>query len=294
MKISNKVRRDLTRAVYLYYQEKLKGGKGEVSMLKNIHKDIANLGKELDMILQNNSIGFNISICSNFIHQTPRVAYTNLKTKKYIEFGDILYLYSEIDSGNIKRETALLMQAKVFEDKKVDSNQLALYETWPEFWYYPSQKYPDTFNLKLFSHPHDGGRYLLLDDSLNNSAFGATMTPEKNLKANQFDNYIENELVGLLEFKRGKMFLNDDWEKAIENLRKKVLLNKKQVAGVSRSQPFMYSMMNQSSLSNINSSNNFLDTDINNDFDEDSKGFWFIQITAKNKEFYQEKSHNLK
>lgn len=284
MNLSNKIRLELTNAIYLYYQEKLKGGKGEVLMLKNIHKNIADLGKELNTIFQNNSLGFNINICSDFVHQTPRVDYTNLNSKEYIEFGDILYLYSEIDSRNIKRETALLMQAKVFENKKVDSNQLTLYETWPEFWYYPLQKYPDIFNLNLSSLPHNGGRYLLLDDSLNNPEFGATMTPEKNLKANQFDNYIENELVGLLEFKRGKMFLSDDWERSIKNLQKRVLQNKKQIAGVSRSQPFMYSMMNQGGSSNINFTNSFLDTDINNNFDEESKGFWLVHITAENKE----------
>jgi hypothetical protein len=280
MNLTNKIRQDLTNCIYNYYREKLEGGVGEVSMLKSIHENIKDLGKEMNTIIQNNSLGFNLTISSNFVHQTPRVSYMNLTSKNYIEFGDILYIYSEKDNANRKRETALLMQAKVFEDKKVDSDQLTLYETWPDFWYHPLQKYPKVFHLNLLSSPHDGGRYLLLDDSLNNQRFGATMTPEKNLKANQFDNYIENELVGLLEFSRGKMLLKDDWEKAIKELHRRILINKKFFSGVPRSQEFMYSLLSQTNSSPMD----FFDNDKNDDFKENSKGFWLVHIIAESRE----------
>jgi hypothetical protein len=144
-----------------------------------------------------------------FIHQTPKVAYTGIK-KTSIEFGDILYLYTETDNKNYKKETALLLQTKVYSDSKVDSDQLTFYTDWPTFWFYSKDVHTARFNVESIPQPHPGGRYLFLDDSNKNLEFASTGTPKPGMKANQFDDYLENELVGLLDFSKGRE-LKGDW-----------------------------------------------------------------------------------
>lgn len=263
MRLPEEIKEALTRETLLFLRDKLNGIRGEVNMLDAIHRDIGDLGTEWNKILASMPITFAVSMDSYFVHQTPKVSYTGIK-KTSIEFGDVLYLYTETDNKNYKKETALLMQAKVYENKKVDTNQLALYTGWPTFWFHSHNINASRFNVVPTPHPHLGGRYLLLDDSTKNPKFASTVTPTHGLKANMVDSYLERELVGLLEFFNGKELLGD-WGTAIKAVEDYVKLNGKVFKGTLRGQPLLYTLNNGSGTTPNPS---------------DPKGFWLVHIQS--------------
>ncbi|PGB25412.1 hypothetical protein [Bacillus toyonensis] len=264
MELSEEIRRDLIYITFRFFKNKLNGINGEVKMLDAMHRDINILGNYWNGILASTSSAFKFSIDSYFIHQTPKVSYTGIK-KTSIEFGDVLYLYTETDNKNNKRENALLMQAKVYENKKVDAHQLTLYTDWPTFWFHTQNIHTSSFNVVSTPHPHLGGRYLLLDDSAKNKEFASTVTPRQGMKANhQPDSYLERELVGLLEFSNGRELLGD-WGTAIKAVENKVKANGKTFRGTLRRQPLFYTLNNKSETSPTPNS---------------PKGFWFVHIQA--------------
>ncbi|MDK8643792.1 hypothetical protein [Niallia taxi] len=268
MKLSEEFKSALIEDAFLFLQSKLYGISGEVKMLDAIHRDISDLGDEWNKILASTPASLKITIDSYFIHQTPKVSYTGIK-KTCIEFGDVLYLYTETDNKNNKRETALLMQAKVYENKKVDTHQLKLYTDWPTFWFHTQSIHKSGFNVVSIPQPHPGGRYLLLADSGKNSDFASTVTPRNGLKANIHDNYLERELVGLLQFSNGRELLGDDWETAIKSIEKYVKVNGKTFKGTLRGQPLLY-VLNNGTAPNPNPNSN----------PDNPKGFWFVHIQA--------------
>lgn len=263
MKISEIEKSALIGETVRFFGNKLNGLSGEVKMLDAMHRDISDLGIEWNKILASTPTALKITMDSYFIHQTPKVSYTGIK-KTSIEFGDVLYLYTETDNKNYKRETALLMQAKVYEDKKVDTHQLTLYTDWPTFWFHTKNINTSCFNVVSTPQPHPGGRYLLLDDSTKNPDFASTVTPTHGLKANIRDNYLERELVGLLQFSNGRELLGH-WGTAIKSVENYVKANGKTFKGTLRGQPLLYAL------------NNGTETTPNPD---DPKGFWFVHIQA--------------
>ncbi|SIR68477.1 hypothetical protein SAMN05878482_10526 [Peribacillus simplex] len=265
MKLSEEIRSDLIRKTLHFFRDKLNGLSGEVKMLDAMHRDISDLGTDWNNVLASTPTALKISMDSYFIHQTPKVSYTGIK-KTSIEFGDVLYLYTETDNKNYKRETALLMQAKVYEDKKVDAHQLKLYTDWPTFWFQTQSIHASRFNVVTTPQPHLGGRYLLLDDSTKNNEFASSVTPTPGLRANMHDNFIERELVGLLEFSHGRELLGD-WGTAIKAAGNHVKVNGKIFNGASRSQPLLYALNNGSGSGTPNPN-------------DPKKGFWFVHIQA--------------
>lgn len=264
MKLSEEVRSELINTAFCYFENKLNGISGEINMLDAMHRDINDLGNDWNKILASTPSAFKFSINSYFIHQTPKVSYNGIN-KTSIEFGDVLYLYTETDNKNHKRENALLMQAKVYENKKVDAHQLTLYTDWPTFWFHTQNIHTSSFNVVSTPQPHLGGRYLLLDDSTKNEDFASTVTPVQGMKANhQPDSYIERELVGLLDFSNGRELLGD-WGTAIKAVEKKVRANKKTFRGTLRSKPLLYTLYNKSTTFQTPNSH---------------KGFWFVHIQA--------------
>ncbi|MDW4511797.1 hypothetical protein R7236_25740 [Priestia megaterium] len=265
MRLSEEIRHALKEKTFYFLQNKLNGMRGEVNMLDNIHRDISDLGNDWNKILASIPTAPNVSMDSYFIHQTPKVSYTGIQ-KTSIEFGDVLYLYTETDNKNYKKETALLMQAKLYEDKKVDKDQLILYTDWPTFWFHTQNIHTSRFDVVSTPQPHPGGRYLLLDDSTKNQDFASTVTPTYGLRANKLDNYLESELVGLLEFFNGRELLGD-WGTAIKAVEDYVKINGKTFKNTLRGQPLLYALNNGSgSGSGSTPSSN------------DPKGFWLVHI----------------
>ncbi|HDR7736660.1 TPA: hypothetical protein QCX99_003886 [Bacillus thuringiensis] len=262
MKLSEKTRRALIGKASCYFQKKLYGLSEEVPMLDAMHRDIRDLGIEWNKILASTQHPPKITMDSYFIHQTPMVSYTGIQ-KTSIEFGDVLYLYTETDNITYKKEMSILMQAKVFKNKKVNPDQLKLYTDWPTFKFYTQNIHSANFNVVPTPQPHPGGRYLILDDSSKNKVFASTVTPTQGMKANrQHDNLLGYELAGLLEFSNGRELLGD-WGTGIKAVENYVKLNCKPFKGTSRSQPILKALNNGSVLNS-----------------NDPKGFWFIHIQA--------------
>ncbi|PFA99863.1 hypothetical protein CN383_14135 [Priestia megaterium] len=256
MRLLPSVKQDLEDVASCYFEGKLYSiACDEVKMLLAIHKNINNLEYHWNRILPPG--GPKISMNAYFIHLTPQVLYSGLSGKG-IEFGDVLYLYTETDNKNYTRETALLLQAKLYSHKKVDEKQLGLYTDWPNFWFKSRKVHTGNFNVVSTPSPHPGGRYLFLDDSKRNqNFFASTGTPIPYMRANDLDNYLANELVGLLDFSNGKE-LKGDWEIAIKAVERKVKRTTKKFKGISRYLPILH-------LLRIDKKKN-------------RKGFWFVHI----------------
>src|SRR5690606_30137779 len=136
------------------------------------------------------------SMSSEFIHLTPKVSYPAISSVgKSIEFGDLLYLYTETDSRGSKRETALLLQAKVMGNS-VDQYQLDLYTMWPTFWLINNSG--STFDVVSSPRPHEGAKYLMLSNSVGKvNGFSLIVDPKTNLKTTASGTEFSKELVSL-------------------------------------------------------------------------------------------------
>ncbi|WP_239613464.1 hypothetical protein [Cohnella mopanensis] len=270
MRIPTAIQIDLRKSAVTFLGNQLNCSRNEVSMLESIHKDIHLLGNTWKNILANqHGLPVQLSISSYFIHQTPQVSYTGIQRRKRIEFGDVLYIYKEMDKQQIIRENALLLQAKLWSQNAVDKAQLQLYLSWPTFWYTTANIHNKHFNVDSQPYAHPGARYLFLDNSHSNRHFASTGTPLHGLKANQHDAYLETDLVDLLQFKCGKE-LHGDWGEAIKALQKHVSERKPSYHRVSRENQLMYLETAATSLFNPNEELNM----------GDSRGFWLVTIRS--------------
>lgn len=273
MKLTNEIKIYLKETAFDYLEANLDCKQDEILMLDAMHKNISDLGKVWEEILVEHTHDvLDFSMKSYFIHATPMVKYTGIDpSKKSVEFGDVLYIYTETDLNNRVRENAILYQAKKFSKSKVDSDQLKLYLNWPSFWFIKKIMSKVHYNVVTFPQPHSGARYLLLDNSqINPGLFASTMTPIANLTADQSDGFLEEELVGLLDFTTGRK-LENDWGAAIKEVKIDNLKNKKNFKGIKRNQPLLYLQSYD---------NNFLPPEKKEDRISDFKGFWLIHIKS--------------
>ncbi|WP_226678281.1 hypothetical protein [Mesobacillus jeotgali] len=216
---------------------------GEVSIIKKMHKDIDVLGEYWDIVLSHlTGKQLNLSIKSYFVHQTPQVFFNGINppTKK-IEFGDLLYVYSETDpvTGQTE-ETALLLQAKMYSAKKskVDNkNQLKLYSLWPEFQFHTKGIHTGVLKVDSFPNSHLGARYLFLKKP--HTYYACTMNPHMALRPNMYDYFLTDDIVGMMDFSRGKR-LAGDWGVAIRAIMNWAFTNGKVVNGIPRHRQMMY------------------------------------------------------
>jgi|GEM_PF-4569065 len=158
------------------------------------------------------------SMSSEFIHKTPEVSYEDiLPGKTKIEFGDLLYLYTETDSKGCKKETALLLQAKVI-GKSVDKYQLDLYTKWSDFWLInnPGSK----FTVVSTPKPHEGAKFLMLSKSIGKvNNFALIVDPKAKLKTTDPGIEFSEVLVDLLDFSKGRE-LKGHWKIAVNDVQK--------------------------------------------------------------------------
>ncbi|ETT30707.1 hypothetical protein C161_27423 [Paenibacillus sp. FSL R5-192] len=259
----------LLRITLGYLEKELDRKKNEVEMLKHMHQNISKLGADLESVLISNKLATKLTMNSYFIHATPKVTYDGISKKRPggIEFGDVLYIYTEGDKQNKIRENALLYQAKLFSSSKVDEHQLKLYTKWSPFSLLKEKNRKYVLNTN--SNPHPGARYLLLDTSTLNTNFASTMTPEDNLRANRNDSYLEHDLVGLLDFSRGKE-LAGEWGEAINKVRDEIITNNLSKSGFVKNQSL--------SLVSEGQDNNLNEEIMKN---VDVKGFWLIHIVSE-------------
>ncbi|WP_044339368.1 hypothetical protein [Rossellomorea aquimaris] len=106
----------------------------------------------------------------------------------------------------------------------------------------------------------------MLDDNTKKPEFASTVTPTQGLKANMRDNYLERELVGLLQFSHGRE-LQGHWGSAIKSVGNYVKENGKTFKCTLRCPPLLYAL------------NNGLGSETTPTQNE-SKGFKFIHIQA--------------
>ncbi|WP_145148521.1 hypothetical protein [Paenibacillus xylanexedens] len=271
MRLSNTVRARLKSIAFYYLGQKLNRRQDEIIMLDEIHKDIKRLGRQWESTLINTTPHvLDLSIKSYFVHGTPMVSYAGIDPgKTQVEFGDVLYVYTETDLKHKVRENAILYQAKKYSSSSVDAHQLKLYLNWPSFWFTKKAMSKKKYNVVTYPNPHPGARYLLLDNSSSNPYFASTMTPTPNLKANLYDGFLFNELVGLLDFTSGRE-LKGDWGEAIEEVKNDILINKKKFRKTLRNQPLLY----------LEGRDSTLFSDERDFTNGDSKGFWLVHIKS--------------
>ena len=267
MHLSSITKSYLEHMTQWYLSTCLSGKNSEVSMIYSMHKTIFILGHLWNKGLKKEGKSFLTSMSSEFIHLTPKVSYNGISPKgKAIEFGDLLYLYTETDSRGRERETALLLQAKVIGNS-VDQHQLALYTTWPTFWLINNSA--SKFDVVSSPGPHEGAKYLMLSNSVGKvNGFSLIVDPIAKLKTTASGNEFSEELVSLLDFSRGRE-LKGDWKKAVDDVKAYIRGMKRKSSYLPRHRNIIFF--------NPETHMPFIS---NESFDSDLKGFWFVHIKA--------------
>lgn len=189
--------------------------KAEIPIIRNMHKNISQLGTEWNQILKQ-KLQRNLYMTSFFTHQYPQVEFYN--GTKCCEIGDLLYIHLDVlKSGEVNKQS-LLLQAKVTNPCNKNENQKELYTTWPEITF----RVPNnggTFNV-LPKKSHDGARYLIINNEIEDLSPINRFQTDNTYDLTKGSRSFINELVDLLDFKSGRALEKDTWSNTIEVVEK--------------------------------------------------------------------------
>lgn len=115
-----------------------------------------------------NEIGIDLSICSVYCHQTPKVTFSGMR-RSSCELGDLLFIRRHVGHRHNYYQHALLYQVKAsssqpYKIKSSDSDQLELYLKWPEFTYCQSGPLNGQIRNIEPKKSHTGAEYLIIDN----------------------------------------------------------------------------------------------------------------------------------
>lgn len=115
-----------------------------------------------------NEIGIDLSICSVYCHQTPKVKFPGMR-KTSCELGDLLFIRRHVRDRHNFYQQAILYQVKAsssqpYKVKSNESDQLELYLRWPAFTYCKSGPLNGQVRSIVPKRSHAGAEYLMIDD----------------------------------------------------------------------------------------------------------------------------------
>lgn len=275
---------DLALAAQFYFQSELSRNfstlKGEVDYIDRLHRKIHQLeywwNYVLEVYLGNRKPTF--SMQSYFIHKTPQVTFGGI-SKKSVEFGDLLYVYNETQVNTTQlRQNAVLLQAKMRHNPKLDQDQLSLYSHWPDFSFTNGSMSGRNYKIDTQPNSHLGARYLYLEKTIpmfRPFKWGMTANPRLGLHPHHCDYHFVWELIGLMDFSRGKE-LNGDWGDAIKEVINWVVHNNIPYTHRSQANNRGASMLSMLSSNGTGTRVQPFETE------EPDKGFWLVVVNAEN------------
>lgn len=150
------------------------GNSKEPAVLNYIFSHIEDLEKEWKLILD--PLNLKIQMKAFLIHNQPKIEYylkdpktglLNSEPEPSIEFGDLLFIYTYRGKGKKKfKRNSIAYQAKLFKGQ-VTSSQLEQYAHWHVFDFTLKDYIGTKYDLKV-KGPHDGARYLFIDNTYLN------------------------------------------------------------------------------------------------------------------------------
>lgn len=110
----------------------------------------------------------NVSVFGVYCHQTPKVKFAGMR-KTSCELGDLLLVHKHTQRSGLLLRNSLLFQAKMsarqpYRISHSESDQLALFTTWPDFQYHSSGALTGMQRSVKPKMLHTGAQYLLIDD----------------------------------------------------------------------------------------------------------------------------------
>ncbi|WP_243555755.1 hypothetical protein [Priestia megaterium] len=229
--------RELREAAVTYFEETYKNiqvpngedKKGEVSIIDAMHRNIKDLGEKWNQVFDDHNKGLKVQVIPVFIHTRPVVDFGR---DKGTEFGDLLYVYSELNSQQNKKEKkALLLQAKVNSNDNIDEDQLYLYQNWPKFSFRDKKIGEEilplissrSINEFQVSCPNTGANYLFIEnrESESPSPFEKRYETANPLNLYKSRSLFVDNLLELMDFKSetGREIIDlkvCDWSRSIE------------------------------------------------------------------------------